>query len=157
MSEVQVLPVVTLPQSTTSRILLERARRELSLSDIHDGFYEMEIVPDIFLPAYEVLFFSPERPMQPEEVRETFLRHDADGNTGAFLAWLMMQKRDGSFMTVPKDDQRLWKSHATHTLHAPAFSCINGKRVLRLNELVGGFSSVWSYLGFRLKTAPQHR
>jgi len=87
---------------------------------------------DVRGKRYEVLTWMPGEYKTTEQVREHFRTLDADGNTGAFLAWAMETKPQGYHISIPSDDALLWRDPESGYLSALSFNHDDDGRRLRL-------------------------
>jgi len=98
---------------------------------------------------YEVLTWQPGEGRSTEQVREHFKALNADGNTAAFIAWVMETMPSGYHISIPCDDTLLWREPVSGGLCAPFFFHDIANRMLCLGGVYGGWHDRSVFVAFR--------
>lgn len=97
---------------------------------------------------YEVLTWKPGEYKTTQQIRDHFSELNADGNTAAFLTWIMETHLTGSYVSIPSEDALLWRD-PLGDLCAPFFYQIGGDRTLGLCLVGGRLDDAWVFVAFR--------
>lgn len=73
----------------------------------------------------------------------------ADGNVASFIAWVIVKKPTGWFVSIPNDDSRLWRRSVSSDLFVPRFYRHGAHRRFDLSGVQGKWSGYGSVVAFR--------
>lgn len=133
--------------------LVKYAKEKADLTYVDSDFETWEF-GDYGGKRFEVLLWSPNKPVSSEEVRKHFKELNADGNVGAFTAWVAEMSPKGYHASIPSDDGACWRRDDGY-LFVPYSYFGGGDR--RLYHLWLGYDwySGWSFVGFREVSSSQ--
>jgi hypothetical protein len=98
---------------------------------------------------FEVLIWTAKEFVGVKEVREHFKALGADGNTGAFIAWIRATNPgQGSYTSIPSDDALLLRDRAGY-LGVPTCYWVGCEHNLKVHYVVGKWGPSSSFVGFR--------
>lgn len=98
---------------------------------------------------YEVLTYAPGKIQTTDQVRRYFKGLNADGNTGAFISWVMESLPRGVHVSIPYDDTLLWRRQESGTLYALYFDHEDDRRGLDLRMVNRDWHEGWTFVAFR--------
>lgn len=154
--------LVTVPNLSAAELVVE-AVRKLSIYVLSPDYASWDFIRDERGRTYEAITWSPnsvrsmEEYVTMHEAREHFRRLGADGNTPAFIAWIMKNDPMGYWRSVPSEDDRLLREdtpqflrNVEFELYAPSFLRLpDDQRNLELCLLDGSRWAPHSYVAFR--------
>ncbi len=100
---------ITVPKLSASW-LIETARTELNLKEISNCFNEWDFLTDECGKTYEVKTWKFDSEfVSTAEIREQFTG-GFEGNTAAFISWVIKRKPEGRYASIPTDDKIYYSS-----------------------------------------------
>lgn len=102
--------LITVP-SVSAIELVEQVKAKLRTTLCDEGLVTWDFVRDERGKTYEALTWAPGRFVSYDEVRMHFDEFEAEGNTAAFMSWVMERRPEGWWASVPSDDSRLFRAH----------------------------------------------
>jgi hypothetical protein len=100
--------LIEVPDLSASE-LTALAKKQLDVDRGDDALDKWDFIRDESGKTYEVLVWKSDCEVTTEEVREHFKAEGADGNTAAFIAWVVKNRPKGKFTSIPLDDFRLFQ------------------------------------------------
>jgi len=162
-SEVEAAPpcgVITVPDVSAAE-LVARAKREMDLDHLAPGlvgwdFYQRQSGNDqppvpikVRGKRYEVLKWEPGKATKTQEVYDHFKPLEADGNVGAFIAWITETKPWGHCFSIPSVDPSLRRGPTAIRFHTLEFVGDNSFRSLCLYAKRANFPEWAIFVAFR--------
>lgn len=144
--------LVRVPDLPTLR-LIEIVEKHLALTHLDVAFIQQDFLRDERGKTYEAKVWMPHGAVRPmPHVRDMFAKSGFEGNTAAFMIWLMKHKRIGTFATIP-EHSRLFRDGGV--LSAPEAFRNQDNRILSLSKAVyAEWKSGVTYVGFREVKTP---
>jgi|WetSurMetagenome_2_1015567.scaffolds.fasta_scaffold125532_2 hypothetical protein len=161
---VVIVGTVTVPDVSAVQLVAQAERRHwinIVKEEIRTwDFYQRHIVGprpgspiEVRGKRYEVLTWTPgDAEMSTKKVQDRFKKMGADGNNGAFIAWLMEKDRYGCFSTLPSDYGQLWfesPESDRHVLYYCPENFFSNRCNLGLCRADRMMRKFWTFVGFR--------
>lgn len=138
--------LVTVPDLTPAN-LVAQVHDTLTLTDFNESYASWDFIRDERGKTYEVLVWKPGRVVTSDEVRKHFAALGADGNTAAFLVWIVKNDPKGWFVSIPSQDARLFQQAADFA--APGYYRGAGDRMLGFKFVDTEFHEDYCFIAFR--------
>lgn len=135
--------------------LVNRASHEIGLSYLEDTLATWDFLKGRSGEPtegrgrrYEVLTWAPRIGIYTEKVRDRFKSLKAEGSVVALIAWVTKVQPEGSYVTIPGDDDFLYKG-SNGNLYAPCFTRDKAYKGLSLYSTGSKWLDLVTFTAFR--------
>lgn len=132
--------------------LIARAKCDFESMHLDANLASWDFIQDERGKKYEVMEWYPQSITFSSEVLSFFKSYGFDGNTAAFIAWIIERKPKGYYVSIPANEDRLFRGQSNARLDAPASTTDGGPR-LYLCSVRLEWSNWWSFVAFRQITS----
>lgn len=140
--------IVTVPDMSAAD-LVALAKQNLALTHLDEDLPRWDFIQDERGKRYEVLIWSPGRDVVATDTRAYFSERKFNGNTAAFIAWVVARNPEGYWASTPDEAARLWRDPRSRRLCALRFIRDGADSWLNIDFVGNGWGSHWSLVAFR--------